>query len=296
MSIANAIVLVTGAQLAGGDLTEVEQMIMAERAVEQHAFTLIPTKLTIAPGGIGVFASSGGETFKTLTGVVAVSQIARAYWPEKGTSKRPPLCSSGDGVYGIINPQPEQEQVDAGRTARVPHEAIRLADAGRAVPEAYSCAECPLSKWESAHQGGRQGRRQACKELRRLVLLVDGWTQPVLLTLPPTSAKVWDQFCSDQELKRSSYFATRVELGLEKATAEDGAPYNTITVKATGSLKGDPVLVKAVIDIRREFESLVRSMGITPDEYRTGDAAGATVDGEVVDAAQAEAEAAGAFM
>ncbi len=97
-------------------------------------------------------------------------------------------------------------------------------------------------------------------------------------------------------MKRSSYFATRVELGLEKATAEDGAPYNTITVKATGSLKGDPVLIKAVIDIRREFESLVRSMGITPDEYRTGDAAGATVDGEVVDAAQAEAEAAGAFM
>lgn len=291
--VTNAIILVTGANLATGDLTEVERMILGEKANDTSAFTLVPTKLTIAPGGIGVFASSSGETYKTLTGVVAVSQIARAYWPEKGTSKRPPLCSSADGVFGTINPRPDQEQVDAGRTARLPHEAIRLADAGKAVPKTYSCAECPLSEWESAHQGGRQGRRQACKELRRLVILIDGWTQPVLLTLPPTSAKAWDAFCSNQELVRSAYWATRVEIGLEKAAAEDGSPYNTVAVKAVGSLKTDAALVKAVIEIRRTFETLVREMGITPDEYRT-DAAGATVDGVVVDAGEAEAE--GAFM
>ena len=278
--MSNAIVLITG---ASGGLSEVEEMILAEAGNDQRAFETIPTKITIAPGGIGAFATSDGETMKTISGVVAVAQIARAYWPEKG-SKRPPLCSSPDGVTGILNQEPAIEQVRAAGTAAMPHTALRLMDAGQPVPERFSCVDCPMSQWGSVHQDGKAGgKSQACKELRRLVVLVDGWAQPALLTLPPTSIKAWDAFCSMQQRNRSAYWAVRVTISLEKQNSNGGDPYSTVVITPKEKL-ADKTLLQAVIAIRREYEQLVRSMSISPDEYRTapdtGGAETVTVDGE----------------
>lgn len=277
----NPIVLVTG---AGAGLSEVEAMILAESAGEEQAFKTIPTKLTIAPGGIGAFATQDGETMKSITGVVAVSQIARAYWPEK-SSKRPPLCSSHDGVTGTLNQKPEAEQVRAAAGAATPHEAIRLFDAGEAVPPTFSCAACPMSQWGSAHQDNKASNSQACKELRRLVVLVDGWTQPALLTLPPTSIKAWDAFCSAQQRNRSAYWAVRVKIGLDKQSSQGGDAYSTVTIEAIERLT-DKGILQAVIKIREEYAKLVREMNITGDEYRAaGD------NGDVVDSTATVGEA-----
>lgn len=286
--MSNAIVLVTGASI---ELSEIDQMILAEKGADSRAFETIPTKITIAPGGINVFATSDGETMKELSCVVAVSQIARAYWPDSG-SKRPPLCSSPDGVTGYLNNEPEHEQVKAASGAANPHMAIRLSDAGRAVPETYSCTECSLSKWGSAHQGARNGgKSQACKEIRRLVILVDGWSQPALLTLPPTSIKAWDTFCSVQERNRSAYWAVRAVFKLEKQQTPSGDAYSTVAVTAAAKLT-DKTILQAVIALRNEYASLVREMPITSDEYRTVDDAEkyTTVDGEATAVEAAEAE------
>lgn len=276
----NPIVLVTG---AGAGLSEVEAMILAESAGEKHAFNTIPTKITIAPGGIGAFATQDGETMKSITGVVAISQIARAYWPEK-SSKRPPLCSSPDGVLGVLNQKPEQDQVSAAANATTPHEAIRLFDAGDAVPPTFSCAACPMAQWGSAHQGGKASNSQACKELRRLVVLVDGWTQPALLTLPPTSVKTWDAFCSAQQRNRSAYWAVRIKVGLDKQNSQGGDAYSTVVIEPVERLT-DKTILQAVVRIREEYAKLVREMSITGDEYRT------TGDGDVVDGTATVGEA-----
>lgn len=257
-------------------LSELESLILQEAAQDGAAYDPIPTKLTIAPGGINQYVTSDGETLKTFTAIVAISQKARAYWSEKGTGQ-PPLCSSGDGARGVFNTAPTPEQLRAALTAKEPHLALKLMDAGAPLPDFYACIACPLSRWGSVHQGGASGKSQACKTLRRLVLLVDGWTQPALLTLPPTSTKGWDAYCSALSRQRSAYFAVRTKFDLMSGKSGGGDPYSMALFGVADKLT-DKDEIQAVIAIRREFEALVRSMPIESAEYDVVDENGAYVD------------------
>ena len=269
---------ITALQRNGAQLSELEELILQEAAGDGAAYDPIPTKLTIAPGGINQYVTSDGETLKSFTAIVAISQKARAYWSEKGTGQ-PPLCSSSDGARGVFSGAPTTEQLRAALTAKEPHWALKLMDAGAPLPDLYECIACPLSRWGSVHQGGASGKSQACKTLRRLVLLVDGWTQPALLTLPPTSVKGWDAYCSSLSRQRSAYFAVRTKFELKSDKSVNGDPYSMALVTMAEKLT-DKAEIQAVISIRREFEALVRSMPIQSTEYDVTDE-----NGEYVDAA-----------
>jgi hypothetical protein len=244
-------------------LTELEQLILAEAAQEQAAFDLIPTKLVIAPGGMNVFKASTGEVLSDISAIVAISQKARAYWPEKGSGQAP-MCASLDGSQGVVNPNATDAQMRAATTAHDPHPVIRLSDNGQPLPSAYDCAICPLAQWGSTHQNGA-GKGQACKTLRRLVVLIDGWMQPALLTLPPTSIKNFDAYASGMAQKRSAYWAVRTRIMQEARKSNSGDPYSVAVFSADGALSADQL--KAVIEVRRQYADLVRSMEIVSDEY-----------------------------
>lgn len=258
-------------------LTDLEELILAEAAADGAAYDPIPTKLTIAPGGINQFVTSDGETLKTFTAIIALSQKARAYWPDKGTGM-PPLCASYDGARGVLNTVPTLEQLRAAATAREPHPALRLLDAGQALPPAYDCATCPLNQWGSVHQGGGVGKGKACKTLRRLVPLVDGWAQPALLTLPPTSVKGFDTYCSSLGRQKSAYFAVRTKFELTGDRSANGDPFSIAAFTMVERLAA-AAEVQAVIAIRREFETLVRTLPIEGSEYDVVDESGGYVDG-----------------
>lgn len=258
------------------ELSELEMMILEEAALDAAAFDPIPTKITIAPGGINAFKASSGEVLPELNAIIAISQKARAYWPEKGSGS-PPLCASLDSSAGSFNVDAPDLQLKAATSARDPHIAIRLLDAGKPVPAAFDCATCPLNKWGSIHQGNQQGKGKACKELRRLVILVDGWMQPALLTLPPTSIKSFDGYASALAQKKGAYFAVRTRIELEARKTANGDPYSIAVFTPVTKLT-DPAQVKAVIAMRKEYAALVRDLGISPDEY--DDSAASTANGD----------------
>lgn len=254
------------------ELSDIEEMILAESHQEENAYDPIPTKITIAPGGINVFSTSDGETLKSIKAIIAVSQKARAYWPEKGTGS-PPLCSSMDGVRGVIGGEITDAQYRAATTAKEPHPVIRLMDTNKVIPGHFDCAACPLSQWGSVHQGGASGKSQACKSLRRLVVLVDGWAQPALFTLPPTSLRNFDLYASGLGRKKSAYWATRTLIKLEAQKSNNGEPYSIATFAVESPLT-DKAELKAVIEVRRQFADLVRDMPIDGNEYEVVDAEG----------------------
>lgn len=253
-------------------LSEMEELILAEAAQDSAAYDPIPTRIKIGPGGINQFVTSDGETLKELHAIVAISQKARAYWPDKGTGA-PPLCASPNGSDGMFNPAASDAQIKAAMSAKAPHAAIvALSKKGASLPPAdqlFDCATCPLAQWGSVHQGGATGKGQACKTLRRLVVLVDGWTQPALLTLPPTSVKVWDTYCSVLARNKSAYFAHRTLLTLSGQKSANNDAYSIVEVESDGLLSKEGVT--AVIAIRREFEALVRNMPIDGSEYEVVD-------------------------
>ena len=254
---------------SGAALSVIEQAMLAEMDAEgQAGYEFIPERIKLGAGGILAFQSSDGTILQPpFEGVVVIAQRARAYWPVKGTGSTPPLCSSRDGVEGHFDPQSDLAQ-EAAKVA-VKHPAVlALDDAVAAGP--WSCAQCPLSEFGSA----AVGNGQACKALRRLVVLIKGWAAPVLLTLPPTSCKTWDQYVSGRRSRGKAYFDTWSRIGLFSDKSRNGDPYAKLTIAA-----GEPLSegqMAEVIAMRRQYETLVREMGIAGDEYDTG----ATVDAE----------------
>lgn len=245
----------------GQKLTELELMIMEEVGSEDSSFDLIPTKVKIGSGGINQFVTSADETFKEFAGVVAVSQKARAYWPASDNKDMPPLCTSADGVRGNFQVDPTDDQMFVGTKQKVVHPGVKAIDEGKQPQATYACATCPLAQWNSSEKG----KGQACKSMRRLVVLIDGWTAPALLTLPPTSVKVWDTYASALQNKKSAYFAVKTAFSLEKMKSAGGDTYSVVKATAAGAL--DKAQLEAVLQIRKEYSDFVRNMAVDNDEY-----------------------------
>lgn len=247
------------------ELTELEAAILEAASEEQDAYDLIPTRVKISPGGSNIYVTEDGESFRDFTAIVAVSQKARAYWPERGTGK-PPMCSSPDGRRGYIRADFDDKQGQAALQAHWPHPVLPLLDAEAELPDHFDCGKCPLSKFGSAHQNG-QSRGQACKALRRLVVLVDGWAQPAMITLPPTSIKPWDTYASALARSKSAYFAVRTKFSLSAAEAAGGEPYSVASFQIAEALEQEALSL--VLQVRQEYAEFVRAMEIAPDEYET---------------------------
>ncbi len=244
----------------GTALSEVQQSILAEMKseAERHAFEFSPTRIKLPAGGLMVFTTSDGDTLQPFTGVIAVAQMARAYWPTKTSSGAPPLCSSPDSMQGWLADAPPQEQVQEALRQVAVHPGIAYAEDYKGP---FECSTCALSAW-----GTGSGRGQACKTLRRLLVLVEGWTAPAVLTLPPTSCKVFDTFASARASRGGrAYFSCKTRFELEKKTNGQGIAYSVIKLSAAGELTDQEQA--AVLGIRARYAELVRTMEIEAAEY-----------------------------
>ena len=245
-------------------LSETQAAVMAEmqREDERRAYQFMPPRIKLPSGGLDVFITGDGDTMKPgFDAIIAISQMARAYWPTKSANGLPPLCSSADSAVGWLAMGADKDQVRAALSATSRHPGLMNLDAGHAGP--YACDRCPLSGWGTATDGGRG---QACKALRRLVLLIDGWTTPSVMTLPPTSAKTWDLYASSRaRTPGQSYFTVRTRFDLERKANAAGTQYSVVKLSMAAPLTDAETA--AVLGIRAQYADLVRSMDIEPAEY-----------------------------
>ena len=256
----------------GAALSILEQAVLAEMEHEGNAgYEFIPERIKLGAGGMLAFQASDGSILQPpFEGVIVIAQRARAYWPVKGTGSTPPLCSSNDGVAGWFDPHSALAADAAAQ--RVKHPAVTVLDDAEAQGP-WPCAACPLSQWGSAPVGNGQH----CKSLRRLVVLIKGWAAPVLLTLPPTSVKIWDQYVSGRKSRGRAYFDAWSKIGLASDKSQTGESYAKLSISAGALL--DEVQLADVIAMRRQYEALVREMGIAADDY---DTSAPTVQGDPV--------------
>ena len=137
-----------------------------------------------------------------LTGVVIDWGRPRAFWAEQFSGEGgPPDCSSSDGVKGN-----GLHVIGGGETARVPNEAGEYPTAAEGMSLSISrpCSTCPHSQFID--------NRQACKQMVRFGLYiptandyapwlaaqsdVGGIPTPIVVSLPPTNLKAWDNHVS----------------------------------------------------------------------------------------------------
>ncbi len=236
------------------ELTPAEQAVLAELDQDHNAYDYVPTRIKFPSGGMMAFSIDDTDTLKPpVRAIVAVSQKSRAWWPDKDTQGKPPMCQSPDGVGGIFN---SDADFTAALNFPIQHPGLEP-NSGSLFP----CDKCPLAQW-----GSGMGKGQACKALRRLIVLVDGWTMPAIMTLPPTSVKAFDQYASARARERgAAYFTAWTRIELTQNTNEAGIKYSVAKFTVDGPLSAAELTT--VIGIRHQYADLVRNLGIEGDDY-----------------------------
>lgn len=93
-------------------------------------------------------------------------------------------------------------------------------DASILEPQGENCLTCKLAQF-----GSGKNNSQACTASVRLFFLIDGNEEriPYIITLPPTSIKVWDLYLTKLERANKTYLEVMTTITLRK---EKGAGFN----------------------------------------------------------------------
>ena len=171
-----------------------------------------------AGGGVAwtIPSLSGDPTLeKKVYGVVIAFKDPRAFWKvpyDESGGGTPPDCSSQDGWRGIGEP-------------------------------GGSCADCPLSQFGSAPgKEGKEGRGQACKQMRVLFLLRPQSLLPVVVSCPPTSLKEIRKFFLRLAGEGRHYSSVIIGLSLMEDKNTDGVKYAKIIPEVVKSLSKEEMV------------------------------------------------------
>ena len=161
--------------------------------------------------------SSGGRVFDIITGdeefdtsvtsfrgVVVNYHNCNALYLNPEPSNEPPDCSSPDGIKGL-------DMLNG---------------------EIKDCESCPSNQWGSGN-GTKRGK--ACKNMRRLYILVEGSDIPIVMTLPPTSIVGWEKYKSAVlGVRRQTPKEVVTEFSLGAAINGAGIKYSVVQFKPIG--------------------------------------------------------------
>lgn len=199
------------------------------------------------------------DVMKEVEGVILFTHRLNGYWPNAfGTASNPedkiPVCSSMDGKTGVVQ-------------------------TGDRTGEVINCETCPFNQYGTGvDEKGNQKKGKACKNMRRIYLMMDGDPNFYLLTVPPTSIKDVNKQLAKILASGTPYTSMIVGFTLEKAQNSNGVAYSKVVVKKKGLLPQSAAA--QVLKLRNQIKAQYQSMTLTLDEYTTAPAqeAGRPVD------------------
>ncbi len=181
------------------------------------------------------------EPMKTISGVIVFTHRTNGYWEGAygdGEQGKIPLCSSIDGKTGY----------------------------DRRENRTRDCGACPMNQFGSARdQFGNSGKGKACKNMRRLYIMMDGDPNFYLLTVPPTSIRDVGNQLATIMASGTPYTGLIVKLTLSKAHNAGGIEYSKVVIKKSGLLP--PAVAKEVQEMRQRIKSQYQNIAITADDY-----------------------------
>jgi hypothetical protein len=210
-----------------------ETLALIDENLGSEAFNPLMFPRIRVPSGGGlefrVEGASGERSARTLDGIIMATRHARAYWKipygRKGAGKKPPDCTSTDGFRGVGDP-------------------------------GGPCADCPFAQFGTAtNPDGSKGTGQACKDLRQLLILLEGEALPHLLSVPPTSIRKFTSYTMNLTSARTRYWGGVTRLSLERASSEGGIDYARIDFKLI--VKLDPALGATIAPYHHRMRELL---------------------------------------
>ncbi len=182
------------------------------------------------------------EPMKQIDAVIVFTHRVSAYWPgiygSGDDAAKIPVCSSMDGKMGF-NPS---------------------------TGEVTACETCPLNQYGSGvDENGNPKKGKACKNMRRIYMMMDGDPNLYLLTVPPTSIKDINKQLAKILASGTPYTGMIVSFTLEKTKNSTGTPYSKVLVKKSGLLP--PAVAAQVVQLRGQIKQQYQSLAITLDDY-----------------------------
>ena len=158
-----------------------------------------------------VWQMADGEYYAELEGILLARNKMRAFWgpefdedgnikPGGDDDRRPPDCSSLDAMSG------RPASADVAERFK-----LTVRDDGTCV-----CKTCPMAQWGTATDDqGNPTRGQACRTNTMLLFAIEEMRTPLVLRLPPTSAKPMREYCVSLNRDRGlPYWGCWTKLGL----------------------------------------------------------------------------------
>ncbi|MBS3785164.1 MAG: hypothetical protein KGY78_12060 [Anaerolineae bacterium] len=173
-----------------------------------------------------------------ITVIRAGKGVARTYYATSydEDSHEAPDCYSNDGVAPAADAENKQ---------------------------AKKCATCPHAQWGSRiSESGKKGK--ACSEVKRLAVAAPGAeNDPMLLRIPPTSLRYWDQYVAKLNKKGLNPSMVVTKIGFDPEVA-----HQQLTFKPVGLI--NDTMAQTIAEMREE--------AIVKDIIGVGPNSGAPVD------------------
>lgn len=177
---------------------------------------------------------TGEEVMPEIQGIIVLWNDLRAYWPGDFQGAEPPLCVADDGHHGEGDPSGD-------------------------------CATCPYGRWAS----DPGGVGQACKQMRRLFVVMPTSILPAVLTLPPTSIPICRKYFTSLTAAQVPYWGVVTSFTLEPAQNRAGIKYAKVKMTALAALTDEQAAKVAAM--RDVFRQTVVQRVVRPDEYAAGE-------------------------
>ena len=231
------------------DVTQEElRDLMAENYAEGEAPRF--PRIGFPTGGgkhYSVQVGEKSEALEKLRAAIVHHHQARAYFGPGAATSRPPVCSSLDGQTGSL-----------------PRQGDRFGE----------CRTCVHGRFGTAvNDKGEAGAGAACKDTRRLYILLPGESMPRLLTLPPGSLRNWQEFRDNQLMPLGlGLRGAIVEVGLEQTRNDNSIQYSRSTFRLGGRLDAESrAMVQALYEaVSRQSQAVA----VTQEDYVVGEPAG----------------------
>ena len=154
-----------------------------------------------------MFEFPDGTKEETFRGIILDMNRTNAYWTQSYDDSgggTPPTCSSLNGV----TPEAGSEEIQCLGNI---------------------CLDCPHNKYGSGKKGGK-----ACKNMKRIHILLEGSMMPYRLTAPPSNLKAVDLYVSLLTSTGTPYQLIMTEFSLRSAQNKDGIGYSELHMENTG--------------------------------------------------------------
>lgn len=201
------------------------------------------------------------DVAKTIEGVIIFTHRMNAYWKnafgegggDNSAQAKIPDCASMDATQGLE----------------------------RETGEIKACDTCPYNQFGT----DARGRGKACKNMRRLYIIMSGKPDLYLLTVPPTSIKdVNKQLRVIMSKQKIPYTRMVVKFSLEVTKNVDGTAYSKIKVEPKEPLDEKNYLLTCTM--RKKIKEQYEKVGITDEDYETTPVENSTaVEGTAAEAA-----------